>query len=269
MMNVLIIGKGVVGTATARALEKRQIGCFYHDPPLDIHFAGHFDQVDCALICVPTPLAEGWSFDLRHVEEAAQWLRDNNYSGLVGIRSTVLPGTCDTFEKKCPQMAWFSWPEFLRASHAEEDACNPCRVIVGHNTTENTWHLRGPIFTITAIHECSKHLFFVQTKAAEFVKLATNAIHATNVGLANELAELAHAYRLDWNAMLPPLADEHIPKNIHVTEEGGYGGSCLPKDLMALLSVPDVGLYILAAVHEANVAQRPDEYAEWIGPEPC
>lgn len=257
-MKVCIIGKGVLGDATGYALEYGGHEVVYHDPPKGIE--GSPDGCDVALICVPTPMGWAGTCDCGAVYETAQWLNKHDPVCYVGIRSTVPPGTCDYMQREFPVMEWFSWPEFLRDAHAREDVLRPARIVVGVSADK----VHTKVYELTSPPDGCRANYITPT-GAEFVKYATNAIHAVNVGLANELAALAQAHGLDWNALLPPLTDgdPYLPDNIRVTKRGGYGGKCLPKDTAALLAharVKHVDLPILAATDAANRVRRPEEY---------
>lgn len=260
-MKVCIIGKGVLGDATGYALEYGGHEVVYHDPPKGIE--GSPNGCDVALICVPTPM--GWAGMCKTcaVYDTAQWLNQHSFAGYVGIRSTVPPGTCDHMQRELPVMEWFSWPEFLRDAHAREDVIHRSRTVVGLRQYIADRD-REALADIVRLRRGEPSIVTTPT-GAEFIKYATNAIHAVNVGLANELAAIATAHGLDWNALLPPLTDgdPYLPDNIRVTEQGGYGGKCLPKDTAALLAharVRHIDLPILAATDAANRVRRPEEY---------
>lgn len=260
-MKVCIIGKGVLGDATGYALEYGGHEVVYHDPPKGIE--GSPNGCDVALICVPTPMGWAGTCDCGAVYDAARWLNKCGFVGHVGIRSTVPPGTCDDMQWDFPSMRWFSWPEFLRDAHAREDVILRARTVAGlpEPMANSTWEM----FACLAQVQLGERCIVTTPTGAEFIKYATNAIHAVNVGLANELAAIATAHGLDWNALLPPLTDgdPYLPDNIRVTEQGGYGGKCLPKDTAALLAharVRHIDLPILAATDAANRVRRPEEY---------
>ncbi len=260
-MKVCIIGKGVLGDATGYALEYGGHEVVYHDPPKGIE--GSPNGCDVALICVPTPMGWAGTCDRGAVYDAARWLNKCGFAGHVGIRSTVLPGTCDDMQWDFPSMRWFSWPEFLRDAHAREDVIHRSRTVVGLRQYIADRD-REALADIVRLRRGEPSIVTTPT-GAEFIKYATNAIHAVNVGLANELAQAAAAWGLDWNALLPPLTDgdPYLPDNIRVTEQGGYGGKCLPKDTAALLAharVRHIDLPILAATDAANRVRRPEEY---------
>lgn len=262
-LNVLVVGKGIVGDATGYALEQRGHTVAYHDPPKGIAWEGDPGEVDCVLICVPTPMAENGSCDLTQLTRATYWLADQDFTGYAGIRSTVPPGTCTQLQRAYADVHWFSWPEFLQGRRARELACNPHRIVFGAKGIGQDDGVPRKLLGLPK--PLSSPTLFCTPTEAEFVKYATNAIHATNVGLANELAELGARLGLAWNGLLPPLApgSEYLPNNICVTAEGGFGGACLPKDVAALLyeaTGRGIELPVLRAVHEENLRRRPEEY---------
>ena len=170
------------------------------------------------------------------------------------------PSAWGSFRTDHPER-WFAWPEFLRAAHALEDTLWPCRIIMG------AAHLRGAdlqrVLSLLPTSSPPIPYRLCTPQEALFVKYATNAIHAVNVGLANELAEWGRSMGIDWNALVPPLAEgsDTLPSNIRVTEAGGFDGGCLPKDVAALVCRGGDGLPILMACHKANRERRPDAYA--------
>lgn len=256
-MKVLIVGKGVVGDATGYALEQRGHDVVYHDPPKGIEETPV--GCDVALLCVPTPMG-ALGYNSRSIlYRCGDWLQSQGYTGLVGIRSTVIPGTCDELQAEFLQMTWFSWPEFLQADRAREMASNPPYTVVGLCRLASG----SEVETVTS---SGFRRTCCTARGAEFIKYATNAILAATVGVANELAEWADALGLDYNALVPPICkmDTVLPSNVERSPETGFGGACLPKDLAALLfhAARDhgVSLPVLSAVHEANRARRPECY---------
>lgn len=250
----LIVGMGIVGTATARALEERKHHQIeFHDPPKGI--IGNPMAADFVLVCVPTPMAKDGSADLSAIEETAAWLSDLGYCGDVVVRSTVPPRTGDRLAAMYSSMQWSAWPEFLRASSAEHDALNPVRTVFGGDpANEERLVDKQP----GVPHLC------VSRTCAEFIKHVTNVFHATAVGIANELEAFGRTFGFDWNGIMPNLCDEHIPANIRVSKEGGFGGACLPKDTLALLKDAErieVPMPVLATIVSENVWRRPMEYS--------
>ena len=252
-MKVLVIGKGVVGDATGYALEQLGHEVTYHDPPRGI-VEREPERCDLALVCVPTPLLEDGELSPRYIAEAGAYLLGAEFAGFVGLRSTVGIGSTAAIAEYFGMTGrWFYWPEFLRAATARDDANLPRYKVFGLPGEMGVFDLRMSI---------SPGGYVLTLEQAEFVKLATNALLAASVGVANELAALGATVGLKWNEVLPAMAavDPNLPRNIRVTDEGGYGGACLPKDVASLVSQHGGQLPVLSAVHEANVSWRPECY---------
>jgi UDP-glucose 6-dehydrogenase len=256
---VLVIGKGVIGDATGYALEQRGYEVTYHDPPNGIE--GSPAGCSIVLLCVPTPMG-ALGYNSRSIlYRCADWLEQQGHRGLVGIRSTVVPGTCDQMQAEFPTMTWFSWPEFLQAARAREMAANAPYVVIGYLGLPVPAH--EPIVALLPDAKMTMHTF---PQAAEFAKYATNALLAATVGVANELAEYAKLLSIDYNVMVPPICemDSVLPSNVKQSPEGGFGGACLPKDLAALLFHASrdhgVTMPVLAAVDAENRKRRPECY---------
>ena len=264
-MRVLVVGKGVVGDATGYCLGRRGHEIVYHDPPRGLE--GSIEGVDCALICVPTPRGALGYNSRSQVYRTADLLEHRGYRGPVGVRSTVVMGTCDELQLEFPMMTWFSWPEFLRAERAREMAGNPPYRVIGFSHWDEPAYapLRARLLELADAIDTDPTCRLVRPVEAEFIKYATNALLAGAVGLANELSELAEAYGLNWNALVPPIAqmDGVLPGNVRVIDPGGFGGACLPKDLAALLfhAARDKGveLPVLSAIEAENLRRRPGD----------
>ena len=257
---MLILGKGIVGDATGYALEHKGAEVWYHDPPKGIFATGpdelDIESVDLALICVGSPLGRDGRADTTQVSDVIELLCYNGWRGPVGIRTTVPPGTCDAWQEALPSLTFFSWPEFLMAREARQWALAPRYNVLGVRESAEP-ALRG----LDGLLKTRFGTHLVKPIEAEFIKYATNALLASSVGVANELAELAAALGIDWNKDLPEIAqhDLNLPRNIWVQDGGGFGGACLPKDLSALLhfaKTHDQPLPVLTALDAENRKRR-------------
>jgi len=271
-MKVLIIGKGIVGASTGAMLETKGYEVIYHDPPKGIVAGEEGRDPDVALICVGTPIgASGGLNDAVVVEEFRAVISDI-WPRMIGIRSTMTiaaTAACGLLlEPREPayKTPWFLWPEFLKAKYATIDAARPSRTVIGWGGPGDALSGDNRATIEALLPATDGPTVWTSAAGAAFIKLATNAIHAVNVGLANDLAAYAASYGLDWNALVPPLAEgsNTIPSNIRVTLEGGYGGACLPKDVAEIVHdarARSVSVPTLQATHEANLLRRPIEYA--------
>lgn len=240
--------------------------------------ADALERSDLVLICVGTPSEEG-RIELRYIEGAVRqvgaWLAASDRFLSVVIKSTVIPGTTDTFvrrhleESSGKRLGSFGLgmnPEFLREGNAVDDFLHPDRVVLGHED-ERTLLLLEELYSPW---ECDK--LRVNTRTAELIKYANNCLLATQISAVNELANLATALggvdimdvirgvQLDkrWN----PIGSDGVriaPAILSYLIPGcGFGGSCFPKDVQALRSqgiALGAEMRMLNAVLETNEEQ--------------
>jgi GDP-mannose 6-dehydrogenase len=229
----------------------------------DVAIAG----TDVSFVCVGTPSRRNGAHDLtalRHVsEQIGQAIRKKGTQHVVVIRSTVAPGT--TEEVVTPILERASGmragdllqicfqPEFLREGVSIKDFDNPPMTIVGGD---------GP--GVDAIRALSKDLpceFIATTiRTAEMVKFCCNAFHAVKVVFANEVGRLCHGLEMDGREVMALLCrDKQLNISPAYLRPGfAFGGSCLPKDLRALINMSRdvaVELPMLASVLPSNDTQ--------------
>ena len=218
-------------------------------------------------IAVGTPPHEDGSADLRHVLEAARAIGTHmtDYRVIVD-KSTVPVGTADRVRdvirtalnqrgQEVP-FAVVSNPEFLKEGAAIDDFMRPDRIVVGSEddrATELMRRLYGPFERNHA------KLMVMDVRSAELTKYAANAMLATRISFMNELALLAEAVGADIDFVRRGIgSDPRIGTNF-LYAGCGYGGSCFPKDVQALIrSAEQVGqtLGVLRAVEHANGEQK-------------
>jgi UDPglucose 6-dehydrogenase len=219
------------------------------------------------LIAVGTPPGEDGSADLKHVLEAARTVgRHMNEYRIVVNKSTVPVGTADKVSeaisnalkernKKIP-FSVVSNPEFLKEGAAVEDFMRPDRIIVGSDDERATAVLRELYAPFQRNHE---RLMLMGVRSAELAKYAANAMLATRISFMNELANLAEAIGADIEEVRRGIGlDARI--GTHFLYPGaGFGGSCFPKDVRALMHTAESAgrpLRVVAAVAQANEAQK-------------
>jgi UDPglucose 6-dehydrogenase len=219
------------------------------------------------LIAVGTPPGEDGSADLQHVLEAARAVgRHMNDYRVVVNKSTVPVGTADKVSevilnalkernKEIP-FSVVSNPEFLKEGAAVEDFMRPDRIIVGSDDARATAVLRELYAPFQRNHE---RLMLMSVRSAELAKYAANAMLATRISFMNELANLAEAIGADIEEVRRGIgADTRI--GTHFLYPGaGFGGSCFPKDVKALMHTAESAgrpLRVVEAVEQANQAQK-------------
>lgn len=228
------------------------------------------DRLDIAMICVGTPSRSDGKLDLTHLLEVARQLgeairqRDPTRPPLLLIfRSTVPPGTMErlilpTLEQVTGEAAGTRWdmafnPEFLRESTAVKDYFSPPKIVIGEREPGCTKRLSGIYDSLDA------PLFEVDFKTAEMVKFVDNSFHALKVAFANEIGRICERRGIDAQAVAEIfLSDTKLNVSPAYLRPGGpFGGSCLPKDLSAMLALArDSGLPVpvLTGVRESNMA---------------
>ncbi len=219
------------------------------------------------LIAVGTPPGQDGSADLRHVLAAAGAIgRHMNEYRVVVDKSTVPVGTADRVKEEIQKelkkrkmqipFSVVSNPEFLKEGAAVEDFMRPERIIVGSDDERATALLRELYAPFQRNHD---RLMLMGVRSAELTKYAANAMLATRISFMNELANLSEVLGADIEEVRRGIgADPRIGTNF-LYAGAGFGGSCFPKDVKALLRIgADAGrpLRVIAAVEQANEAQK-------------
>lgn len=219
---------------------------------------------DAVFIAVGTPSRRGDGFaDLTYVYAAAKEIAEHidDFTVIV-TKSTVPVGTGNeveniiAMERPGADFAVVSNPEFLREGAAIEDFKRPDRVVVGTNNPRAQAVMRAlyrPLF----INETP--MVFTSRRTSELIKYAANAFLATKITFINEIADLCEAVGADVQQVARGIGlDKRIgSKFLHAGP--GYGGSCFPKDTLALVRTADeanVDLSIVKSVVGANDARK-------------
>lgn len=194
------------------------------------------NRADTVFVCVNTPYdPKMGDIDLSYIRSAISLLEGKR---TIVIRSTIPPGTTDTFQKQYPQHSFLFNPEFLRARTAYEDFIKPPRQIVG--VTEQSKNKAQALldFLPKAPQEFTKIL---PAKSAELIKYAANTMLAVKVALANKLYDFANILGINYEEVKHLIgADPRIGQyglDIFYEDFRGYNGTCFPKDVRTLISL--------------------------------
>ncbi|MBI4411622.1 MAG: UDP-glucose/GDP-mannose dehydrogenase family protein [Deltaproteobacteria bacterium] len=220
------------------------------------------NESDICFIAVGTPPNEDGSADLTHVlDVAGQIATAAKKKVIVGTKSTVPVGTGDKIEavfaeKSKHPFVVFSNPEFLKEGNAVNDFMKPDRVIVGldHNHIEDL--LRELYAPFTRQRD---RLIFMSRRSAELTKYAANAMLATRISFMNEMANLCEKVGANINDVRQGIGSDPRIGSAFLFPGMGYGGSCFPKDVTALLNTAkgyDIPLGVVEACEEANKRQK-------------
>ncbi len=223
---------------------------------------------DLLLVCVGTPSVPNGGIDLKYVrrvcEQIGTALRRHHGAPVVVVRSTMLPGTMrelviPTLEASSGKRAGTEFgvcinPEFLREGTAVHDYSHPPKTVVGEFN-------RASGDLLTSLYACIPGpLIRTDIETAEMVKYADNAWHALKVGFANEIGNVCKALEVDGHRVMDIFCqDTKLNLSPYYLKPGfAFGGSCLPKDLRALLykaKTLDLTLPILGAILPSNEQQ--------------
>ena len=231
----------------------------------DVASAVSFGTVQC--IAVGTPPGEDGSADLKHVVAAARNIgRHMTDYKVVVDKSTVPVGTADKVRAAITEelakrgakvpFAVVSNPEFLKEGAAVEDFMRPDRVVVGSDDQQATHIMRALYAPFQRNHE---RLMVMDIRSAELTKYAANAMLATRISFMNELANLAEKLGADIEEVRKGIGSDPRIGYQFLYAGIGYGGSCFPKDVKALLrTAADAGstLPLLDAVEIVNAEQK-------------
>jgi UDPglucose 6-dehydrogenase len=219
-------------------------------------------DAEVVFIAVGTPPDEDGSADLSHVLAAADVIGRHMTRELVIVtKSTVPVGTAALVRETVARHAKFPFhvvsnPEFLKEGAAVEDFLKPDRVVLGAESD----YARSVMAELYApFVRTGKPILFMDIPSAEMTKYAANAMLATRITFMNELANLCDRLGANVDLVRRGVGSDSRIGASYLFPGPGYGGSCFPKDVKALLrtaSETGAPLRVLAAVDEANERQK-------------
>jgi UDPglucose 6-dehydrogenase len=215
-------------------------------------------------IAVGTPAQKDGSVDMTYIDEVARSIGKNlNGYKVIATKSTVPVGTGERIHQIINQSSKrkihfdiVSNPEFLREGSAIEDFMRPNRVIIGASSDQ----------AVAIMKDLYSPLYLIETpfvitnvESAEMIKYASNAFLATKVSFINEIATICERVGADVNVVAKGMGlDQRIgPKFLHAGP--GYGGSCFPKDTIAIAKIAETHGYrfeIVRSVMKVNEKQK-------------
>jgi UDPglucose 6-dehydrogenase len=218
-------------------------------------------------IAVGTPSGEDGSADMQYVLTAAKNIGAyiTEYCVIVD-KSTVPVGVADDVKhilqneltKRQLDLAFdvVSNPEFLREGAAIEDFMSPDRIIIG-NASKRAKAIMLELYT--PIMRTTEKIFFMSVKDAEMTKYVANAMLATKISFMNEMATLCDSLGVDVENVRLGIGSDARIGNLFINPGCGYGGSCFPKDVKALIHTAEINGFepdILRAVELRNAKQK-------------
>ena len=269
-MKIGIVGQGYVGTAVKNIFEK-----YYDVETYDLdkdkcsvdYLEDLVELTNIIFVCVPTPMKKDGSCDVSIVEAIVKDINDmvvsRNVSGrIVAIKSTIPPGTTNRLNKECKNISVIFNPEFLTEANFIDDFKNQNRIIIGGERPSTT-----KLRQVYSLAFPNVPIIKTGSITAEMVKYFTNTFLATKVSFANEMYQICGRLGIDYDKVVEySTYDERLGKS-HWAVPGpdghyGFGGSCFPKDINALIQLGlelDMTPEVLMAAWETNLEVRPEE----------
>ena len=220
------------------------------------------ERSEVVFIAVGTPPDEDGSADLQHVLAVATTIgKHMNASKLVVTKSTVPVGTAEKVRAQIARETTTPFhvcsnPEFLKEGAAVEDFMKPDRVVVGVDSPEAARVIEE---LYTPFVRTGNPLIVMDIPSAEMTKYAANAMLATRISFMNQIAQLCEAVGADVTHVRRGIGSDRRIGQAFLFPGPGYGGSCFPKDVKALIRTgteSKMSLDILSAVEQANQRQK-------------
>jgi UDPglucose 6-dehydrogenase len=267
-MKIAVLGTGYVGLSTGVCLSEigHHVTCIdineqkihqlrqgispIYEPGLEdlitanmeagrLHFttslSGALADTEIIVVAVGTPQGDDGAADLSYLKQAAQDISAYVTPGtIIVIKSTVPVGTNDLVKKMIEEQCGFpvkmvSNPEFLRQGSAIEDTMKADRIIIGSESSEAAGKIRDMYQPLNV------PVILTSTRSAEMIKYASNAFLATKISYINEIANLCEAVGADVTDVAKGMGKDKRIGEAFLNAGIGYGGSCFPKDVKALL----------------------------------
>ena len=271
MINIGIVGFGFVGSSVAYGFSAQtgfdlaKLRIFDKNPAKSTHTLKEvLDESDFIFLSVPTPSNIDGSINLSILEGVLEQINGQGIKEgcIVLVRSTVIPGTTRRFQEKYKNLTLVFNPEFLTERSAKFDFINQARFILGGDP-KNTSKV-AELFRIR--FGSSTPAIETNFETAEFIKYMNNCYFATKVSFMNEMKLIADESGVDWQTAVDGFVRDGRVGHSHLAVPGpdgkyGFGGSCFPKDIQALIKHSEsvgVDSCVLKGAWETNLNVRPE-----------
>ena len=262
-----IVGNGFVGSAVRYGFSPN-VGCdaevkvYDKDPNKSTDKLSDVINSDIIFLSVPTPSNLDGSMNIEIVDRALTDIDEYGTNAVILLRSTVVPGTTRKLQDKYPNLRLVFNPEFLTERSANFDFINQDRVILG-----------GDINDVEVAEDLFKSRFgstlsILKTnyETAELIKYMTNTFFATKISFLNDMKLIADKSGVIWEDAVDGFIRDGRVGHSHLNVPGhdgkyGFGGSCFPKDIQALINFGKelgVEMSVLEGAWKTNLKVRPE-----------
>jgi UDPglucose 6-dehydrogenase len=268
-MKIGVVGNGYVGGAISHGFSpastgKCEVKVYDKIPERSLNTLDEtVNDSDFVFVSVPTPMDKNGNISLKLIYKVFDEINDVNkkQNNIIILKSTVIPGTTEMLQEKFPELNIVFNPEFLTEKSSRLDFINQDRVILGGDKlyTSKVSEL---------FNERFKYCHIIQTdyKTAEMIKYFSNVFFAVKVSFANEMKQMCDTIGADWETALEGFVADGRVSDSHLNVPGpdgkmGFGGSCFPKDINAIISfAKSVGVDVntIKGAWETNLKVRPE-----------
>ena len=270
-----VVGNGFVGGAVKFGFSP-QVGCdaevrvYDKNPSKSTHgLEETVNKSDFVFLSVPTPANSDGSINIDILDSALSDINEvSEVDNYILIRSTVVPGTTWALQEKFSNLNLLFNPEFLTERSANFDFINQSRFIIGSGDSDKS-ALGSKLFSqlikdrfgeCVSILECTY-------ETSEMIKYMSNCFFATKVSFLNEMYQIAEKCGVNWQQAVDGFVADGRIGHSHLNVPGhdgkfGFGGSCFPKDLNALIDLcyeKSIKANTLFGVWETNLEVRPEQ----------
>lgn len=269
--NIGIIGKGFVGNAVAHGFSSgtgydANVLIYDKNPDLSQNTLEEvIDKSQFVFISVPTPSNKDGSINLDIVKNVMHDVSnvDTNNKPIILLRSTIVPGTSSQIQKEFPNLNIVFNPEFLTERSAIFDFLSQSRYVLGgkEEHTKKVADLYRDRF--------GKSIAIIETdfETAELIKYVCNCFFATKVSFLNEMRLIANKIGADWDTVVEGFVRDGRVGHSHINVPGpdgkyGFGGSCFPKDIQALINFCEkngIDPNVISGAWKTNLIVRPEK----------
>jgi nucleotide sugar dehydrogenase len=238
-MKISICGCGFVGNAVYQYFSKKTI---YDIKTYDLYKnIGSFENIidsDIMYICLPTLYTEEFkSYDMTEIDNTLFRLDQNNYKGVILIKSTIIPTYCIEKNRLYPNLFIMSNPEFLTARTANEDFQNQSHIIIGYTPESKL----KSVFIKDFYSENFPNAVISVTDVitANLTKLACNSFYSVKIQFFTEIYLLCEKLGISYDEVKNLMIRNNWINPMHMNIPGpdnkiSFGGACFPKDISAL-----------------------------------
>ncbi len=262
-MKIAQIGNGFVGNALKKSFFLKGIDTIVYDKYQNIGLIQDTFNSEILFLCLPTPYKEGNGYDLSAIEENLTILSENNYKGIIVLKSTVLPGTTRSLSLKY-KLQIIHNPEFLTERTALQDFNNQEHIVLGVNGVFGL----NKVISFYETNYPYAEISICSSEESESMKIMCNTFYAVKVQMFNEFYLFCEANKINYDIVKDLMLKNKWINPMHTNVPGpdgklSYGGHCFPKDTSALnemMKKQNVSNKVLSSCIEERDSMRENKY---------